>query len=194
MSLQPELLAIFVVLISARAFAETATRFAVPLVLGKIFAGLIIGPSGLMWIEISGTLTATSIGVTMRILEQLGIANSLTSEIVLGAAVIDDIFDVILLSLIYEYASNGQVNFVHGIEVIILITVYIFITPPSVRLISTLIEHLENRTKLPDLVPIAMVSLVLFFACLAGGVNRCSRYFGRPYRRPRSLKRVSKRV
>ena len=235
MSLQPELLAIFVVLISARAFAEIATRFAVPSVLGEIFAGLILGPSGLMWIEISitlqtlaeigiilllfdvgiksrfnqlvhaskqsftvatgglvlpfilglvcarlvfdtswitaffigGTLTATSIGVTMRILEQLGIANSLTSEIVLGAAVIDDIFGVILLSLIYEYASNGQVNFVHGIEVIILIAVYIFITPPSVRLISTLIEYLEKRTKLPGLVPIAMVSLVLFFAWLA---------------------------
>lgn len=235
MLLHTELLIIFVVLISARVFAETATRFAIPAVLGEIFAGIILGPSGLMWIEtgatlhtlaeigiilllfdvglksrfkklllagkqsfivasdglvlpfvlglicakllfetswiaaffIGGTLTATSIGVTMRILEQLGIANSNTAEIVLGAAVIDDIFGVILLSIIYEYAGNGRVNLMHGIEVIAFIAVYVLITPPAVRLISTLIEYVEKRTELPGLVPVAMVSLVLFFAWLA---------------------------
>ena len=57
---------------------------------------------------IGGTLTATSIGITSacpwRPEER---KSSPEAQIVLGAAVIDDVLGVVLLSLLYEFSTGG---------------------------------------------------------------------------------------
>ena len=50
---------------------------------------------------VGGTLTATSIGITLRVLKDLHMEKGEIAQIVLGAAVIDDIIGVLLLVFIY---------------------------------------------------------------------------------------------
>jgi Kef-type K+ transport system membrane component KefB len=42
---------LLVILLTARVFAELATRLQVPSVIGELFAGVVLGPSLLGWIE-----------------------------------------------------------------------------------------------------------------------------------------------
>ncbi|MDD3499486.1 MAG: cation:proton antiporter, partial [Sulfurovum sp.] len=46
---------------------------------------------------VGGTLTATSIGITLRVLKDIRQENSSMAQVVIGAAVLDDIMGVILL-------------------------------------------------------------------------------------------------
>jgi Kef-type K+ transport system membrane component KefB len=56
------------------------------------------------------TLVATSIGITAKVLADLGKLYSLESRIIIGAAVIDDILGLIILSLLAVLAETGSVS------------------------------------------------------------------------------------
>jgi len=60
---------------------------------------------------VGATLAATSVGITMRVLSEIKKTNSKEGKIILGAAVIDDIIGLIILSVIaglVEGASGGM--------------------------------------------------------------------------------------
>lgn len=58
---------------------------------------------------IGAAMVATSVGITARVLGSLGLLNLETSRIILGAAVIDDILGLIILSLVSS-AGQGAVS------------------------------------------------------------------------------------
>jgi Kef-type K+ transport system membrane component KefB len=84
----------------------------VPMVLGY-FVSLWFFPTHttLMHWFVGATLTATSVGITARVLTDLGRAGSKEGRIILGAAVIDDVLGLIVLAVvsgIIEAAGRGQ--------------------------------------------------------------------------------------
>ena len=60
---------------------------------------------------IGAALVATSVGITARVLGSMGLLDLQTSRIILGAAVIDDILGLIILSLVSS-VSQGSVSYV----------------------------------------------------------------------------------
>jgi len=230
---------LLVILLTARVFAELASRLQTPPVIGEILAGVLLGPSLLGWIEpvevirllaeigiilllfevgldtdvrrlarsgfkaivvalpgfflpllsgfalafwifelplltslfVGGTMTATSIGITVRVLADLNRQHSSEGEIVLGAAVLDDIMGVVLLALLYEYSIGGGVNFVNTSKVLVFIASFFIFAPIAARLISLIIKRFDAVSEIPGLITTTMVSLVLFFAWLAHAVG-----------------------
>jgi Kef-type K+ transport system membrane component KefB len=59
---------------------------------------------------IGAALVATSVGITARVLGSMGLLDLQTSRIILGAAVIDDILGLIILSLVSSL-STGSVDY-----------------------------------------------------------------------------------
>jgi Kef-type K+ transport system membrane component KefB len=59
---------------------------------------------------VGAALVATSVGITARVLASLGLLETETSRIILGAAVIDDILGLIILSLVSS-VSKGSVSY-----------------------------------------------------------------------------------
>src|SRR6185295_931814 len=55
---------------------------------------------------IGTALVATSVGITARVLADLGLLNKSTSRIILGAAVIDDILGLLILPLVSSVAEG----------------------------------------------------------------------------------------
>src|SRR2546423_10970403 len=49
---------------------------------------------------LGATLTATSVGITARVLKDLGRAQSPEARIILGAAVIDDVLGLVILAVV----------------------------------------------------------------------------------------------
>ena len=84
--------------------AGLMTLFGVPAV-PAIFAG--------------AALTATSIGITSKVLSELGSLNSKEGQIILGAAVIDDVLGIIVLAVVASLAKTGEVDVSNVIYLII---------------------------------------------------------------------------
>jgi Kef-type K+ transport system membrane component KefB len=69
--------------------------FKVPLI-AAVFAG--------------AALTATSIGITARVLSDLNRLNSTEGQIIVGAAILDDILGIIILAVVVGLADRGEVS------------------------------------------------------------------------------------
>lgn len=230
---------LLLILLTARVFAELATRLKTPSVIGELLAGVVLGPSLLGWMEptgtikllaeigiilmlfevgletdvhslartggksivvavagfvlpfllgfavaywgmglpltvglfAGGTLTATSIGITIRVLSDLKRQGSTEGQIVLGAAVLDDVLGVVLLALLYEFAVGGGVSLVNAGKVILFVGLFFLLAAPVAKLISVVIKRFDAVSEVPGLVPTAIVSLLLFFAWLAHAVG-----------------------
>jgi len=230
---------LLIILLTARLFAELATRLQAPSVIGELFAGVVLGPSLLGWIEpveaiklmaeigiilllfevgldtdvkrlartglksfvvaiagfvlplafgfslgywvlelsllvslfIGGTLTATSIGITVRVLSDLKRQQEPEGQIVLGAAVLDDVMGVVLLALLYEFSIGGGVSLINAGKVLLFVGAFFVLAPIAAKLISLIIKHFDEVSEMPGLLPTTIVSLVLFFAWLANALG-----------------------
>ncbi len=98
--------------IGGRAFLVAVVGVILPFVLGTYIVGPLFLPGigSNAYIFLGATLTATSVGITARVFRDLGRLNSRESQIVLGAAVIDDILGLIILAVVSAIVSRGSVN------------------------------------------------------------------------------------
>ena len=116
---------------------------------------------------VGGTLTATSIGITVRVLKDLKRHHALEGQVVLGAAVLDDVLGVILLALLYQFSVGGEISLVGAGQVMIFVGSFFVLAPIFAKVISLVIKHFDEVSEIPGLLPTTLVSLVLFFAWLA---------------------------
>ncbi len=141
--------------------------FIAPMLAGYAAAYYLFDLSSIVSLFIGGALTATSIGITVRTLTDLKRNNSVEGQITLGAAVLDDVLGVILLALLYEFSVTGEVNWVNTAKVLAYVSVFFMLAPVLAKLMSNVISRLDERIDNPGLIPVTIISLVLFFAWLA---------------------------
>lgn len=150
-----------------RSLTVAMAGFILPFVFGFGIAYQLLGLPLLPSLFIGGTLTATSIGITVRVLTDLQRQNSAEGRIVLGAAVIDDVLGVVLLALLYEFSIGGGISLANVGKVLLFVGLFFVLAAPAAKLISVIIKRFDKVSEVPGLVPTTMVSLVLFFAWLA---------------------------
>lgn len=154
-----------------KAMVIAVVGFVSPFILGFLISFQTFGRPLLESLFVGGTLTATSIGITLRILTDLQRQRAHEARLVLGAAVIDDILGVVLLALLYEFSIGGGVSFTNAGRVLFFILVFFLVAPVAAKIISLLIHRLDRVTQVPGLIPTAVVSLVLFLAWLSHAVG-----------------------
>lgn len=75
---------------------------------GGFCAGVLTGLPTLVSVFLGAALTATSVGITARVLADLGHLGSKESQVILGAAVIDDILGLMLLTVVTGFAAGRR--------------------------------------------------------------------------------------
>ena len=80
-----------------------------PLGLGYVACRL-LGLTDLVAIMAGATLTATSVGITARVLADLGRLGDVEGQIILGAAVLDDILGLVILTVVSGLARGESVT------------------------------------------------------------------------------------
>ncbi|MEQ1849907.1 MAG: cation:proton antiporter [Candidatus Peribacteraceae bacterium] len=98
--------------IGMRASIVAIVGVILPLALGAWLVGplLIPGQSATSYWMLGAALTATSVGITARIFKDLGAMQSKEAQIVLGAAVLDDVIGLIILAVMSAVATAGTVS------------------------------------------------------------------------------------
>lgn len=83
----------------------------VPFIAGYFVSqALMPGLSTNVYLFIGATLTATSVGITARVFKDLGTLKSPEAQIVLGAAVIDDVLGLLILAVVSTIITTGSLD------------------------------------------------------------------------------------
>jgi len=69
-----------------------------------------LGHPALLAVFVGATFTATSVGITARVLADIGRLGDSAARVVLGAAVVDDILGLIILAVVTGVAQTGSVS------------------------------------------------------------------------------------
>ena len=110
---------------------------------------------------IGGALTATSIGITVRVLTDLGRHKDRFAQIVLGAAVLDDIMGVILLAALYEFSKTQEVNVEATTSLLMHIAIFFIVAPLIARILAKFLAFVVDKLNEPEVIPTAILSLIL---------------------------------
>ncbi|MCU0547540.1 MAG: cation:proton antiporter [Oscillatoriaceae cyanobacterium Prado104] len=98
---------------------------AVPFAAGTFGLMTIFGIGAVPAIFAGAALTATSIGITSKVLSELGRLSSKEGQIIVGAAVIDDVLGIIVLAVVASLAKTGEVDVSNVIYLIISSSVFL---------------------------------------------------------------------
>src|SRR5918998_3357657 len=96
--------------VGGRAGAVAVLGVVVPFGLGYVLMGPLLGHPQIESIFIGAAMVATSVGITARVLRDLGVIASTESRVILGAAVIDDILAMIILAIVAGLATTGSIS------------------------------------------------------------------------------------
>ncbi|MCK5293963.1 MAG: cation:proton antiporter [Arcobacteraceae bacterium] len=116
---------------------------------------------------IGGTLTATSIGITLRVLRDIHMEKTNIAQIVIGAAVIDDIIGIILLVFIYDYSIAKEVSFDHTLSVTGMVIGFLVLAPILAKALSYIIHQFHSKHLVSGYMPTIIISLILLFSYLS---------------------------
>ena len=116
-----------------RELQKVGTKAAVVAVVGVV-APFVGGTAGLiLWFGMptvpavfaGAALTATSIGITSKVLSELGQLKSPEGQIIVGAAVIDDVLGIIVLAVVASLAKTGEIDVTNLVYLIISATAFL---------------------------------------------------------------------
>ncbi|MEN8220596.1 MAG: cation:proton antiporter [Pseudomonadota bacterium] len=97
--------------VGVRAFWVAVVGVVIPFGLGYLVGvWLMPGLNSNAYLFLGATLTATSVGITGRVFRDLGKLRTKEAQIVLGAAVIDDVMGLIILAIVSAIVTTGAVS------------------------------------------------------------------------------------
>jgi Kef-type K+ transport system membrane component KefB len=101
--------------VGAAALSVATVGVVLPFALGYLYwryapHSSIGGDVGTAAIFLGATLTATSVGITARVLADLGRMSTPAARIIIGAAVIDDVLGLVILSVVSGVASGETIS------------------------------------------------------------------------------------
>ncbi len=153
--------------VGASAFLVASAGAFLPMLLGALASYYILNLSFVVSLFVGGTLTATSIGITVRVLEDLGRLKERFAQIVLGAAVLDDIFGVIVLTALFEFSKEGTVHINALLMLMLYVATFFIISPILAQVMGRLIQTLSKALRTEDFIPPTVLALIFLFAFLA---------------------------
>lgn len=160
--------------VGVRAFLVGAVGIAVPFALGAFAVGplLLPGLDANSYLFLGATLAATSVGITGRVFRDLGKLRMPEAQIVLGAAVIDDVLGLVILAVVSSLVQAGSVSMVDVLWIIAKAVLFLggsiwlgrMISPHSSRWLARLDSG-------PSMLFAQVVATGLFLAWLAHAVG-----------------------
>jgi len=121
---------------------------------------------------IGATLSATSVGITARVLKDLDWFKSKEARVILGAAVIDDILGLIILAIVIGIVSTGSVQIADVSQIVFLsigfIALVLLFGEKSVGWLVSKFYQVFNKIHVKLLFPLALAFLMAAFTNFIG--------------------------
>jgi len=162
------------------AFVIGTTGVIIPFILGY-YGSLYVGFESLESLLIGTALTATSIAITIKTLEELGQLKNTESQIMVYSAVVDDVLGLALLGIVLTIGSTGAIPGLVSIAstTILTLSLWVILLLGSVYLLPKFLNVVASRTqdlkltndseKFPN-VPSTLETLTIFIILTWGAI------------------------
>lgn len=134
---------------------------------------------GLIWLTdrsnvesafVATAMVATSVGITARVLGDLGAVRTREARIILGAAVVDDILALLLLSVVSGFGGDDLDPLELGLTAVLAVTFVLFAGMVGTRVIKRYSIQLE-RLRVRNAPFLVSIILMLGLSALAGYIG-----------------------
>ncbi|MEB3268496.1 MAG: cation:proton antiporter [Leptolyngbya sp.] len=119
----------------------------VPFALGTVGLIAVFNIATVPAIFAGAALTATSIGITAKVLAELQRLSSKEGQIIIGAAVLDDVLGIIVLAVVASLAKTGEVEILNVVYLVAGAAVFLIGSIFLGRLLSPLFVALVEQMK-----------------------------------------------
>ena len=123
------------------------------------------GKPTLVAIFIGATLTATSVGITARVLSDLGRLRETASKVILGAAVLDDILGLVILAVVTGLVQTGVFSLTTAALILAKALIFLVVAVAlGIRFAPTLLRWVGTMRARGSLIVYAVLFCVLLAA------------------------------
>ena len=130
----------------------------------------VAGHSQIESLFLGAAMVATSVGITARVLSGMGLLSLISSRIILGAAVIDDILGLLVLAVVSSMAGGG-INYAEiGLTALLSIGFVVFIVVVGAPVMNRVAPVLI-RMRIGESLFIGAIILCFGFAALAAQIG-----------------------
>ncbi len=155
--------------VGRRALAIAVVGVALPFGLGAGYMAA-TGSATAEALFVGAAMSATSVAITARVLRDLGILDSTEANIILGAAVLDDVLALLLLTAVVQFGEGSSVDGVEiAVTAVVAVVFLAFTIVVGSRAVRRYSLHLE---RLPAPGPlVAALMLMLGLSAAAGEIG-----------------------
>jgi Kef-type K+ transport system membrane component KefB len=139
----------------------------VPFALGDVAASTILGLERIPALVCAAALTATSIGISARVLSDIGQLNSKEGQVVLGAAVLDDIVGLIVLSVLTTIVVSGSWTVAGVIRITVVAVGFIVIALTVGRILARPVFSSLETIRAPGTLAVVALAFAFLLSSLA---------------------------
>lgn len=151
--------------VGPQAAAVAVVGVAVPFVVGTAGLVMLFAVPAIPAVFAGAALTATSIGITAKVLAEIQRLSSREGQIIIGAAVLDDVLGIIVLAVVSSLAKTGEIQISNVLYLIVSATVFLIGSILVGRFLSpyfvALVDRLQTRGQL--ILPSLIFAFVLAY-------------------------------
>jgi Na+:H+ antiporter len=149
--------------VGAPALAVAIVGMILPFV-GGYLVTRVAGFSTLTSIFVGAALTATSIGITSRVLSDLGVLARREGQIILGAAVADDILGLVVLAVVSQIAATGSFSGWHATRAALLSFAFLLVALVVGMPLGRILIRFVGRARVRGVLVAASIAFALLVA------------------------------
>jgi Kef-type K+ transport system membrane component KefB len=144
---------------------------AAPFVLGYLTWTLLTADAGTVAVFVGATLTATSVGITSRVLSDLGKMNTPEARVILGAAIVDDVIGLVILAIVSGLAAGAALSAGTIVWKFVVAVGFLVVAVVLGRWFMPRIFSMIERMQVRGILFVTSFAFVLALAALAGTVG-----------------------
>ena len=145
--------------VGSQAATVALTGVVLPFALGTLVLVKFFGVATIPAVFAGAALTATSIGITAKVLKDIGRLQSDEGQIIIGAAILDDILGIVVLAVVLSLVKTGEVEVINILYLVARAIAFVLVAVLLNRVFGSIfvaiIERLSN--------PAALMLLAIIF-------------------------------
>jgi len=159
------------VAVGAQAFTVAMAGVILPFAFGTFGLMFIFQVDIIPAIFAGASMTATSIGITASVFGELGYLKTREGQIVIGAAVLDDILGIVILAVVVALATGGSLQIAPIVKLVLAATIFVIAAIALSRTAAPAFDWLLERLKAPGAVVVASFVILVLSCFIATAIG-----------------------
>ena len=152
--------------VGAQAFSVAVVGVVLPFAIGTWGLMTLFHVDAVPAIFAGASMTATSIGITASVFGELGYLKTREGQIVIGAAVLDDILGIVILAVVVALGSGGAIEIGPIVKLVAAAAIFVVAAIGLSRTAAPAFDWLIDQLKAPGEVLVASF-VILALSCFA---------------------------